>query len=254
MKKLALVVFLGLGLLRAESVESAKTDAVESVCGNVDMGSIYLSDRLESIARFFYKVDSREDKEKFEKQYLSSEDKIYKLNGLVLSLLGAKTYYTEIKRSDKESVCAYKLVFDYLNTQLTEQELERLERFAAESNAYDWYNRDDNKEHILYALKFIKYHNKIDELVYDRIGKNTRLDEYALHPLKELGGRLFSIAKYDMSIIKMVYGKVQIGYVYRTIGGTVSAEWLKDEIPWFRGTDKDKKELESIMKWGESIK
>lgn len=247
MKKFALVVFLGLGLLRAEV---AKTESIESVCGNVDMGSIYLSNRLESIARFFYKVDSQEDKDKFQKQYLSSKDKIYKLNGLVLSLLGAKPYYTEIKRSDKESVCAYKLVFDYLNTQLTEQELERFERFAAENNAYDWYNNDDNKEHILYALKFIKYHNKIDELVYDRLGKNVDLSE-----LKELGGRLLGIG--DMRIVKMIYGKVQMGDVYRDIGGvwnSVSAEWLKDKIPWFRGTDKDKKELETILKWAESIK
>lgn len=252
MKKLALVVFLGLGLLRAEV---AKTESIESVCGNVDMGSIYLSDRLEPIARFFYKVDSNEDKDKFQKQYLSSKDKIYKLNGLVLSLLGAKPYYTEIKRSDKESVCAYKLVFEYLNTQLTEQELERFERFTAEYNAYDWYNNDDNKKYILSALKFIKYHNKIDELVYDRLGKNASLGEYALHPLKELGGRLLGIG--DMRIVKMIYGKVQMGYVYRDIGGvwgSVSAEWLKDEIPWFRGTDKDKKELETILKWAESIK
>lgn len=168
------MVFLGLGLLRAEVVESAKA---ESVCGNVDIASVYRSmeSQFLTIATFFYEVDREKDKERFYEQYLADADKHIKLNELILNLLGAKTYYIEIKRSNKESLCAYKLVFDYLNTQVTEQELEQFERFAADNNMYDWYNDDDetfwnitNKDIILYSLKFLKYHKKIDKLVYNK--------------------------------------------------------------------------------------
>lgn len=252
MKKIALVVFLGFGLLRAEVAESAKA---ESVCENVDIASIY--DRHETdfsaIAKFFYDIDSEEEHDKFKKQYLASADKHIKLNRIVLNLLGTKTYHIEIKRSSKESLCAYKLVFDYLNTQVTEQELERFEQFAADNDMYDWYNDDDdtfwnvtNKDIILYALKFLKFHNKIDELVYNKKD---------FEGLSELGRELFLISKWDMSLIKMIYGKVQTGNVYHSLGGVygyLDAKFLEQEIYYLDETGK--KEAESIVKWAKTIK
>lgn len=250
MKKIALVVFLGFGLLRAEVAESAKA---ESVCENVDIASIY--DRHETdfsaIAKFFYDIDSEEEHDKFKKQYLASADKHIKLNRIVLNLLGTKTYHIEIKRSSKESLCAYKLVFDYLNTPITEQELERFEQFAADNDMYDWYNDDDdtfwnvtNKDIILYALKFLKYHNKIDELVYSK-NDIERLGYFA--------NSLYVIARFNINLIKMIYGKVQTGYVYHSFGGVNSIEEFREEQKWTRD-ETHKKELETIVKWAEAIK
>lgn len=58
-----------------------------------------------------------------------------------------------------------------------------------------------------------------------------------------------------MSLIKMVYGKVQTGDMYRSLGGVyggLDAELLMQEMYYFDETDK--KEAEAIVKWAKTIK
>lgn len=116
---------------------------------------------------------------------------------------------------------------------------------------YDWYNDEEtfsssrkNKDIILYALKFLKHHNKIDKLVY---GKND------IERLGYFANSLYVIARFNMNLIKMIYGKVQTGYVYHSFGGVNSIEEFREEQKWIRD-ETHKKELETIVKWAEAIK
>ena len=137
MKKIIFALIFSVGLV---GVANAEATNAKSVCENVDIGVLfYATSKSLSIGEFFYKVND-ENYDSFSKKYLANNDMTNKFMKHTLSLLGTHTHYTEIKRSDKEIVCAYKLTFDYLKTQITEQELERFERFAAENDMYDWYN------------------------------------------------------------------------------------------------------------------
>ncbi len=77
-------------------------------------------------------------------------------------------YYTsEIKKSDKETLCIYMGTIGqgYLNTQLTPQDIEQFERFLVEKGdeiSYKSYELDKDKH--LRVLKFFKYYNKLDIL------------------------------------------------------------------------------------------
>lgn len=112
-------------------------------------------------------------------------------------LFNVQVNYMEIKRSDKESVCAYVASIDkkYNEIQLSSQEVEQLEKALVDNDMYGKYEQSKElQESYFNALKFLKYHNiKIpndyQELEYFDLVVNT-------------------INGYNMAIIQVVHGKI----------------------------------------------
>ena len=123
------------------------------------------------------------------------------------NLLGLQIYYMDIKRDDKENVCTYVMTTDksYMDTQITQQELARFEKFLFEHEIYESYDtNNESRESYIAALKFFKYHNKI-EVFY---AKTTleKLNEFirALQILNDKSDECSPIAIYSF-----LYGKAQ---------------------------------------------
>lgn len=113
------------------------------------------------------------------------------------SLFNVQVNYMEIKRSEKESVCAYVANIDkkYNEMQLSSQEIEQLERALVNNNMYSKYEQSKElQESYFNALKFLKYHNI--QIPNDYQGLN------------QLDWVIDTINRYNMTIIQVVYGKV----------------------------------------------
>lgn len=112
-------------------------------------------------------------------------------------LFNVQVNYMEIKRSEKESVCAYVANIDkkYNEIQLSSQEVEQLERALVNNNMYSKYEQSKElQESYFNELKFLKYHNiKIPNDYQGLTGLDLVID---------------GINKYNMTIIQVVYGKI----------------------------------------------
>ena len=124
----------------------------------------------------------------------------------VEKLLGAQVHYIEIKRSDKENICAYIISTNtvYKQTNLTSQEIAKLERALVDNDMYSEYEkRKVRKDEYYTALKFLKYHNKF----------TVPSESNGLKALQNLSKVLSSIdnsnVARNIAIIRMLYGKAQ---------------------------------------------
>lgn len=162
-------------------------------------------------------------------------------------LLGRKLYVKEIKRSDKESMCVYKLGFDSLKTKLSKQELESFERYLAEN---DWYNSYENNKYIyLAAVKFSKFRNALEEIY------NLKGDA-----IYELGSNIQTINTCSLIFAKSIYGNVKFENFYVMGHGTCGYASLVVSIsdmenPVFNRFTSyfSENELNGIIKWAKAI-
>lgn len=134
----------------------------------------------------------------------------------VENLLNAQVHYMEIKRDEKESICAYVMATNtaYKQVKLTSQEIARLEKALADNDKYSEYEkRKVRKDEYYTALKFLKYHNKF----------TVPSESVGLKALQDLTNVLWSIDMLDtnhimarnIAIIRMLYGKAQSEKVYK---------------------------------------
>lgn len=134
----------------------------------------------------------------------------------VEKLLGAQIHYMEIKRSEKESVCAYVMATNtaYKQVRLTSQEIANLEKTLANTNAYSEYERrDDVKDEYYTAMKFLKYHNRFA----------TPKDSLGLRSLRDLSKLLWKVDRADntnsaarnITATRFIHGKAQDERVYK---------------------------------------
>ena len=132
------------------------------------------------------------------------------------NLLGAQVHYMEIKRSDKESICAYIISTNtaYKQTNLTSQEIAKLERALVDNDEYSEYEkRKVRKDEYYTALRFLKYHNKF----------TVPSESVGLKALRDLANVLWNIDMLDanaimarnIAIVRMLYGKAQSEKVYK---------------------------------------
>lgn len=135
----------------------------------------------------------------------------------VENLLGAQVHYMEIKRSDKENICAYIISTNtaYKQTNLTSQEIAKLERALVDNDKYSEYEkRNTQKDEYYTALKFLKYHNRF----------TIPSESVGLKALRDLTNVLWRIDMLDtnyimaknIAIVRMLYGKAQGGAVYKS--------------------------------------
>lgn len=169
-------------------------------------------------------------------------------------------YYTsEIKKSDKETLCIYMGTTrqGYLNTQLTPQDIERFERFLVEkvdSEKYRvWYEEEDgDKDSYLKVLKFFKYYNKLD-ILYNKkdisIGLIGRWGLYdpSTNSLDMIASALKFYENEAVIVIKrFVYGK-DMGSAF-CIPKLECPYHIKD----LKKNVMDSKDAKPIAKWAES--
>lgn len=125
-------------------------------------------------------------------------------------------HYIEIKRSDKESICAFVMATntDYKQVKLTSQELTRLEKALIDNDEYSEYEkRKVRKDEYYTALRFLKYHNKF----------TIPSESVELKALRDLANVLWNIDMLDanaimarnIAIVRMLYGKAQSEKVYK---------------------------------------
>ncbi len=162
-------------------------------------------------------------------------------------------YYTsEIKKSDKETLCIYMgtIGHGYLNTQLTPQDIEQFERFVVEKGdkmSYEYY--EDNRDSYLRVLKFFKYYNKLDILYNKKEISIRSLGGVGYDPsfisLANIAGVLRDYENEARLIVKkFVYGK--------NMGSALCIPEI--ECPRYIKDLKtlDKKDAKPIAKWAES--
>lgn len=130
----------------------------------------------------------------------------------VENVLGAQVHYMELKRSEKESVCAFVMATNtaYKQVSLTSQEITKLEKDLVSNNKYSEYERDKYaKDAYFTAMKFLKYHNK--------------LTTQNLTNLQSLGKLLWAVDRVDdtnfaarnITTTRFIHGKAQDERVYK---------------------------------------
>lgn len=233
MKKIALILLFGL-----VSIANA-----ESLCER-DFNEIFgsMTNSIANLmANYVIKREVDEYKIDFENR-LAEKAKYYE------SIL-VGFYAKEFKTSNKEeSICAYMMSIDmtFLNTELTAQEIERFEQFLIKKDNYQSYER--NKNDFLMALKFLKYHNMIEQ--YYKTGNEiAQLAENLTYLIDKHG---------EMKFERFVYGK-SMGSVYYRIDSKFDT--LKAHISGnnceIKADTKEQLEqckvLKPIIQWAESI-
>lgn len=171
----------------------------------------------------------------------------------------------EFKIDNKESICVYMNVIDlsFLNTQLTQDDIEQFERYMAEKGEYEKYA--ESKEYYLLIVKFFKYYRNYLPSIHK--AKNLIDLEY-----------LKDYRNTDIKTYKYVYGKRQREYSldryasWGEISGEDKIEGTLDEVKNNVATyttnckkfaknysqdklnecQKNKNILSSIVKWAES--
>lgn len=167
-------------------------------------------------------------------------------------------YYTsEIKKSDKETICIYMGTIGqgYLNTQLTPQDIEQFERFLIEkidSEKYHW-RYEEYKDYYLEVLKFLKYYNKLDilynkkDIYIDHMGRWGLYDSGSGNKLDMIASALKTYKNEAEIVIKrFVYGK-DMGSAF-CIPELKCSYYIKD----LKKNVMDSKDAKPIAKWAES--
>ena len=235
MKKIALILLFGLASI-------ANADSVCKVGNQLD--KIFYSG-ANSIANLManYVIKREVDEYKIDYENRLAEKTKYYENILV------SFYAKEFKASNKESVCAYMISVDtaFLNTKLTPQEIERFEQFLIKNDKYQSYER--NKDYFLTALKFLKYHNIVEQY-YKTDNEIAQLAEDLSYLIDKHG---------EMKFERFAYGKSMGSFYYRGVNSKFNS--LKAHISGNNCENKaDTKEeaeqckaLKSIVQWAESI-
>lgn len=165
MKKIILVLMLSLGLVNAANIDA--------VCGE----------------------------NKYLKNTIGFSNEV---NEDILNKLILHHHSKEFKIDNKESVCAYMNVYDlsFLNTQLTQDDIEQFERYMAEKSRYDKYEK--NKNFYTRILKFFKYYRN------DISSYKTQ----EVYDINGVGDTINDLQKYNGAIrlYRYVYGKSQQDY------------------------------------------
>lgn len=224
MKKLVLLLVISLGL----SVANA-----ESVCNSYstkDYISVKFVGQMSQFATGDYKQEKYWDE------------------------LIMRYYTSEIKKSDKETICIYMVTTrqGYLNTQLTPQEIERFERFLIEKADESNYKIYENyKDSYLKALKFFKYYNKLD-ILYSKKDIRTGIIKYA-NP-DSLGMVASWLEVYEneatIAIKRFVYGKDMGDYLPDALLGRGYNFTYPRSIKELK--EMNNQDAKNIAKWAES--
>lgn len=177
---------------------------------------------------------------------------VFDLSGTLKKLI--YSYHSkEFKIDNKESICAYMNVYDlsFLNTQLTQDDIEQFERYMAEKGEYDEYEK--YKEFYIRTLKFFKYYRnqipsyKTKDLIYTN----------------NMGAVILDLQKYNgkIELSRYVYGKVQGGFLVdysfdkfkkQVARETTCSEATANSKEELVECAKNKKILLPILKWAES--
>ncbi len=191
----------------------------QSVCNNINKSDIFprhYGGNFSNIGRFIGITDSAQ----------------------VETALGVQIYYTEIKRSDKESICGFVMATNkaYNNVNLTSQDIARLEKALADSGEYKGYEKSKERQAAYYtALKFLKYHNKMELLPNNSSG---------LTNMHNLGRWLWSAGILDsdksgqnIAMIRFIHGTAQSenpynGVFMRSVGMRESLKGLRDFLSY----------------------
>lgn len=160
----------------------------------------------------------------------------------------------EFKIDNKESICAYMNVYDlsFLNTQLTQDDIENFERYMAEKGEYESYEK--YRESYLQVLKLFKYYHKY-------------IPSYKTQEVYDINGVMATINNLQnyngaVELYRYVYGKRQQSYniwgssfngfkdsVAKKIACSETTANSKEELV---ECAKNKKILPPIVKWAES--
>lgn len=177
------------------------------------------------------------------------------VNEDILNKLILHHHSKEFKIDNKESICAYMNVYDlsFLNTQLTQDDIEQFERYMAEKGDYGYYER--RKEFYTQILKLFTYYR-------------NHISSYKTLKIYEIDG-VGAVIKYlrehngEIILDRYVYGKSQGSYY---IWGGDSFDKFKEEVTKKIACSettanskeelvecaKNKKILPPILKWAES--
>lgn len=163
----------------------------QSVCNNINKSDIFprhYGENFRNVGRFIGITDATQAE----------------------SVLGAQIHYIEIKRSDTESICGFVLATnkDYNSVKLTSQDMANLEKALAEGGEYKSYEQSKERQAAYHtALKFFKYHNKMESL------PNSSGE---LITMQNLGKWLWNIGILDsdkvgknIAMIRFIHGKAQ---------------------------------------------
>lgn len=186
----------------------------QSVCNNISKRDIFprhYGGNFSNVGRFIGITDSAQ----------------------VEKMLGVQIHYIEIKRSDKESICGFVMATnkDYNSVKLTSQDIAMLEKALANSGEYKSYEKSkDWQEAYHTALKFLKYHNKMDSLPNSSSGLIT---------MQNFGKWLWNIGILDsdkigqnIAMIRFIHGKAQDENPYQ--GAFMSAVNMRESLQGLR--------------------
>lgn len=215
MKKIILVLMFSLGLINAANIDA--------LCGE--------NEDLKNTIRFSFGSDVKNI-----------------LNKLILN-----HYSKEFKIDNKESICAYMNVYDlsFLNTQLTQDDIEQFERYMAEDGKYEHY--EEYKKFYTRILKFFKYYR-------NHISSYKTKDVYNIGAV---GDMINDLQKYNGAIrsFSYVYGNKQGGLLWgdsfddfkeKVAKKTACSEATVNSKEELVKCAKNKKILPPILKWAES--
>ena len=159
----------------------------------------------------------------------------------------------EFKIDNKESVCAYMNVYDlsFLNTQLTQDDIEQFERYMAEKGDYGYYER--RKEFYTQTLKFFTYYR-------NHISSYKTLKIYEID---RVGDTINDLQKYNgvIRLYRYVYGKSQDYNIWgdsfndfkeKVAKKTTCSEATANSQEELAECARNKKVLPTILKWAES--
>ncbi len=240
MKKIIFVLMFSLGLVSAENIDA--------VCGE---NKKYMSDFEDG--RISELVVEIVDNTAYDMSNKKQNEAIMKLYNQLHSLIYSQ-HSKEFKIDNKESICAYMNVSDlsFLNTQLTQDDIEQFERYMAQKGWYEGY--EDDKELYLQMLKFFKYYHKY-------------IPSYktAAYSFGAIISKIQNLIKQDnigIALDRYVYGTFQGSYSERNLSFDDFKEKVTKKTACSEATAnskeelvecaKNKKILPPILKWAES--
>ena len=176
------------------------------------------------------------------------------VNEDILNKLILHHHSKEFKIDNKESICAYINVYDlsFLNTQLTQDDIEQFERYMAEKSRYEEYKK--NKNFYTRILKFFKYYR-------NHISSYKTQEVYDINGV---GNSINDLQKYNGAIrlYRYVYGKSQQDYHIwgnsfnefkeEVAKKTTCSETTANSQEELAQCARNKKVLPTILKWAES--
>lgn len=192
------------------------------------------------------------------------------IQDLTLSHLGANGYFMGIKRNSRESLCVYTLTFDYLKTEISEEELLRFEQFLAQNQLYYQYEQsEESKSMFLHIYKLLKYNNKIEEMyrrgsdyfenflaIRDYLNKNAIQGIYrtrmVLGVLQKESSQYIRVTEMENELANIIDSCSGEGY--KAICENEESEKCKVRKEYCKNeADRNIKEFKAIIAWVKSV-